>query len=135
MTLSFPKKGVKLSVLLKIVWENKGKTFDCPLNHFNLSEGTNQKAFEDFTTTDVSELILKPIVRDEQCSYCEYVENHGEGHLVGVASVFVSHAWKYTFVEVISALEHHFRNEPDIFILFDLISNNQFQAPNLSFEW
>ena len=134
-SLPFPKKGVKLSVLLKVVEENKGKTFDCPVNHFNLSEGTNQKAFENFTTTDVCELILKPIVRDEQCSYCEYLENHGERHLVGVASVFISHAWKYTFVEVISALEYHFRNEPDIFIWFDLVSNNQIQAPNLSFEW
>ena len=54
------------------------------------------KKFEDFTTTDVCELILKPIVRDERCSYCEYLENNGEGHLVHVASVFISHAWKYT---------------------------------------
>tara|TARA_A100001015_G_scaffold202108_1_gene225705 strand:- start:481 stop:2022 length:1542 start_codon:yes stop_codon:yes gene_type:complete len=130
-TLPFPKKGVKLSVLQKIVEDNKGKNFDCPLNHYNLSEGTNQKAFENFTTTD----ILKPIVRDEQCSYCEYLENHAQGHLVGIASVFISHAWKYTFVEVISALEYHFRNESDIFIWFDLVSNNQIQAPNLSFEW
>ena len=38
-------------------------------------------------------------------------------------------------MEVISALEYHFRNEPDIFIWFDLVSNNQIQAPNLSFEW
>ena len=132
--LPFPKKGVKLSVLQKIVEDNKGKTFDCPLNHFNLSEGTNQKAFENFTTTDVCELILKPIVRDEQCSYSEYLENHEQGHLVGIASVFISHAWKYTFVEVISALEYHFRVEPDIFIWFDLVSNNQIQAPNFSFE-
>jgi len=134
-TLPFPKKGVKLSVLLKIVEDNKGKLFDCPVNHFNLQEGAAPKKFEDFTTTDVCEIILKPIVRDEQCSYCEYLENHEQGHLVGTASVFISHAWKYTFVEVISALEYHFRNEPNIFIWFDLVSNNQIQAPNLSFEW
>ena len=54
--------------------------------------------------------------------------------MVGIASVFISHAWKYTFVEVISALEYHFRVEPDIFIWFDLVSNNQIQAPNFSFE-
>ena len=42
-SLPFPKKGVKLSVLLKIVEENKGKTFDCPVNHFNLQEERLEK--------------------------------------------------------------------------------------------
>ena len=73
MTLPFPTKGVKLSALMKIVEGNNGKIFDCPVNHFNLQEGAALEKFEDFTTTDVCELIIKPIVRNEKCSYCEYL--------------------------------------------------------------
>ena len=49
--------------------------------------------------------------------------------------MFISHAWKYTFVEVVDALEHHFSTQPDIFIWFDLFSNNQHAVPNLPMHW
>ena len=43
--LPFPKKGVKLAVLQKIVEDNKGKTFDCPIDHFDsLKERTKKRS-------------------------------------------------------------------------------------------
>ncbi len=40
--------------------------------------------------------------------------------------------WRLPFL----ALEHHFvASQPDIYIWFDLFSNNQHKAPNLPFEW
>ena len=49
--------------------------------------------------------------------------------------MFISHAWKYTFTSVVNALRNHFQDKPDIFIWFDLFSNNQIEAPNLDFDW
>eukprot|EP01042_Synura_sphagnicola_P000244 gene244-252_t len=51
------------------------------------------------------------------------------------AVVFISHAWKYIFLDVVEALQNHFRDEPDAVIWFDLFSNNQHLAPNLDFHW
>ena len=86
------------------------------------------------TTTDVCDKFLKPITSEKKQSYCEYLQERNSPD-VGEASVFISHAWKYTFVEVVDALEHHFSNEPDIFIWFDLFSNNQHKASSLPFGW
>eukprot|EP00605_Chrysophyceae_sp_TOSAG23-4_P001667 GSChrysophyteH1.ASY1.ANO1.1829.1 assembled CDS len=115
----FPTVGVKLSVFLKFINDNGGR--DAFLK-------------EPLTTTDVCNKFLKPITSEKEQSYCEYLQEQKSPD-VGEASVFISHAWKYTFVEVVDALEDHFYNEPDIFIWFDLFSNNQHKAISFPFEW
>jgi hypothetical protein len=50
-------------------------------------------------------------------------------------TVFISHAWKYKFLHVLSALKDHFKDEPDTIIWFDLFSNNQHKASDLPYEW
>jgi GTPase SAR1 family protein len=60
-------------------------------------------------------------------------ERGSEG--VGPATVFISHVWRYRFVDIMSALESHFRDEPDTCIWLDLFSNNQHVAENRPFEW
>ena len=87
------------------------------------------------TTTDVCNILLKPIVIAEKCSYVDYLVKHKDPSVVSKAQVFVSHAWKYTFTDVVNALCNHFESKPDIFIWFDLFSNNQIKAPNLDFDW
>jgi hypothetical protein len=42
-----------------------------------------------------------------------------------VATVFISHAHSYKFMDVISALKWHLRNEPETIVWFDLFSINQ----------
>ena len=101
----FPTVGVKLSVFFKFIEDHGGR--DAFLKR-PLVKGP-------LTTTDVCNKFLKPITSEKQQSYCEYLQEQNSPD-VGEASVFISHAWKYTFVEVVDALEHHFSNEPDIFI-------------------
>eukprot|EP01031_Cornospumella_fuschlensis_P031768 gene31768-38398_t len=114
---AFPKLGVKLSVFEEFI-ENYG----------------GEEAFEGLTTTDVCETILKPITAPNNCSYCDILM--AAQHLgVGVANVFISHAWKYKFLDVLEALKYHFQDQPDIIVWFDLFSNNQHGTGSRDFNW
>ena len=57
---------------------------------------------------------------------------------MGKAAVFISHAWKYQFLDVMDALRNYFRSDPDIIILFDVFSAvNQHATVDvgLDFDW
>lgn len=136
----FPKKGVKISVFQSFVNDYRGKSFACFVNQFDNKEGTIKKRFEEMTTTDVCNHVMKPLLAELKCSYCEYLEKSQRcnllgGNLVGTGSVFISHAWKYKFLDVVDAIEQHFYGQQDVFIWFDLFSNNQIVAPKLDFTW
>ena len=94
----FPTLGVKLQVFSKFVEENNSSKVAGPL-----------------TTTDMCMKFLKPLTQTKQQSYCEYLVEQNSPD-VGEATVFISHAWKYTFEDVVDALQHHFADEPDIYI-------------------
>jgi hypothetical protein len=51
--------------------------------------------------------------------------------------VFISHAWKYPFLDVMDALRNYFRSEPDIVIWFDVFSVDQHAEADvdLDFDW
>ena len=115
--IPFPKEGVKLCTFLEFIELNGGKS-----------------AFQDLTTTDVCNNFLKPNTETAKSSYCELLRNNNSEN-VGKATVFVSHAWRYKFLDVVEALQNHFKDSPDQFIWFDLFSNNQHLAGNLPFEW
>ena len=86
------------------------------------------------TTTDVCEAIVKPATLACKSSYCDMMVDQGHGS-VGTAVVFISHAWKYKFLDVVDALKSHFKATPDIIVWFDLFSNNQHKAVSLDFDW
>lgn len=67
-------------------------------------------------------------------SFCKFLKrtNHPA---YGIAIVFISHAWYYLFLDVVDALEYHFREQPDIVIWFDLFSNNQHKTIDLDLDW
>jgi hypothetical protein len=111
------KEGVKLSYVFEFLNQHGGR-----------------KAFEGLTTTDVNFKFVKPDTASQEVSYCELLKLEGNP-AVGQAQVFISHAWKCKFLDVVSALEYHFREEPDIVIWFDLFSNNQHKATELDFYW
>ena len=113
--IPFPKLGVQITVFRDLIRENGG-----------------EENFRGLTTTDVCNKYIKPVVG--QVSYCEYLRKQpSRRSLVGDGNVFVSHAWKYFYLDVVSALESHFSS--DLYIWFDLFSNNQVVAPNLDFDW
>eukprot|EP01041_Mallomonas_annulata_P004501 gene4501-8953_t len=117
--IPFPKIGVRISVFREFITDCGGES-----ELMNLS------------TTEVCERFLKPLTYADGASYCEYYRRYGaDSQNVSDASVFISHAWKYNFMEVVTTLESHFQNTPDIYIWFDLFSNNQHAGPSLDFTW
>jgi tetratricopeptide (TPR) repeat protein len=86
------------------------------------------------TTEQVCETIVKPNTASDKCSFCEY-EQHVNPSVIGKADVFISHAWKYNFCDVLETLKDYFEESPDIFIWFDIMSENQHSSPNRTCEW
>ncbi|GFH44279.1 hypothetical protein CTEN210_00753 [Chaetoceros tenuissimus] len=123
-TIPFPKNGIKLSYLL---------------NDF-VKECGGRRALKNKTTTQVCDRIVKRKTNKYGLSYCDMIleKSKTKRRLDGVvktATVFISHAWKYKFLDVLDALEDHFKNEPDKIVWFDLVSNNQHKAGVLPYEW
>lgn len=115
---AFPRLGVRLSFLSLFL-------LDCG--------GREQLA--GLTTTEVCERYVKPVTAVTQSSYVELLR-HCKHEAVAEAQVFISHAWKYTFLDVADALLEHFQGEDsDIVIWFDLFSNNQHKAVDLDFDY
>lgn len=115
----FPIHGVKLSYL---------KEFLLKYNSNNELKG--------LTTTQVCESIVKPLTSRLQLSLCELLI-HEDNNGVAKANLFISHAWKFEFLDVIEAIFDHLQaeeQEGEPIIWFDLFSNNQHQAINYPFE-
>jgi tetratricopeptide (TPR) repeat protein len=114
---TFPRYGVRLSFL----------------NLF-LEECGGRSALEDLTTTEVCERFIKPVTESSESSYCDFLREL-KHEAVGEATVFISHAWKYKFLDVVDSLSHHFLQTPDVVVWFDLFSNNQHKAIELDFSY
>eukprot|EP01041_Mallomonas_annulata_P003648 gene3648-7275_t len=119
MTIPFPKTGVRLSVIREFIMDCGGESELIGLS-----------------ITDTYTRFLKPLTYADGVSYCDYYRHYGsDSRNVSDANVFISQAWKYNFLEVVTTLELHFQNTPDIYIWFDLFSNNQHADPSLDFHW
>jgi tetratricopeptide (TPR) repeat protein len=114
---SFPKLGLSLSYFEIFIEECGGH--DC---------------LKGLTTTEVSKRFIKPMTLSVQDSYCNLLQSQGHA-AVGMAMVFISHAWQNVFLDVLHALQHHFKEDPDIVLWFDLFSNNQHSTRSRPFEW
>ncbi len=115
--LVFPKHGIRLSF------------YDEFINSFG-----GRDAFEGMTTNDVCEKMIKPTTANQQLSFCDMLKQVSHP-AVGQATVFISHAWKYQFLDVCDALLEHFRDKLDTIVWFDLFAVNQHRSPGLPFEW
>ena len=93
------------------------------------------------TTTDVCVNYIVPMTKDLSCSYCDQIKkkatNPNTDDGVDVANVFVSHAWKYNFLNVVETLRQAQNDEPKrkFYFWFDLFSNNQHDTSNIPYEW
>jgi len=86
-TPPFPKEGIKLSSL-----------------DFFIAECGGRSELEGLTTTDVNNMYQKPLTIHMKSSYCDFLKTQNSNS-VGEAKVFISHAWKYKFLEVLDALQ------------------------------
>ena len=108
--LPFPKLGVTLRGFEQFIANAGG-----------------EEALRGLTTTQICETYIKGPDKEtfsKKLSYCEVLQLHNDDN-VGVASVFVSHAWKYEFLDVYDALKTQFPGNPEVVVWFDLFSNNQ----------
>lgn len=69
-------------------------------------------------------------MRHGECLYASICSVHLKGVMarIGKANVFISHAWKYQFLNVVDAILLQLDSNPlsgDVIIWFDLFSNNQ----------
>ena len=99
-SLPMEKRGVHISVIEDFVSAYTGKEFECQVDYFDRSKGVVKKPFNEMTTTDVCEILLKPIVSAEKSSYVDYLVKHKDPSVVSKAQVLISHAWKYKFTNV-----------------------------------
>ena len=119
-SVSFPKSGLKLSYLL---------------NEFPVLCG-GRSVLEGKTTTDVNLHFQMKITDSTKLSFCDHLKQQQPSHpAVGIATVFISHAWMYLFLDVMDALQQYFLSNPDIVIWFDLFSVNQHINVDLDFAW
>jgi hypothetical protein len=123
----FPKSGVSLQLLQR------------------LREIAREK---EWTTTDLSDKLVKPMTESRQCSFEELMKQehmddpHGVFGLTydecfpGPATVFVPHAWRYQFDELVTAIETFTTEQGGEWSYWlDLFVNDQWNAPNLPYEW
>ena len=94
------KRGCRISVFEGFVNEFADKDFECEIDNFDRSRGKVNKQFNEMTTTDVCEILLKPIVSAEKSSYVDYLVKHKDPPVISKAQVLISHAWKYKFTNV-----------------------------------
>ncbi len=97
------------------------------------------------TTADVCQKFIKPQTQSLSLSYTDMIqleESQNQSKTstskssVGQANVFLSHAWKYQFLEVAEAVFDHFEGkEYDTIIWFDIFSNNQHKSTERKFQW
>eukprot|EP01041_Mallomonas_annulata_P005449 gene5449-10948_t len=114
---SFPKVGVRLNALDEFI---------------ELCGGRD--ALQGFTTTEICNNFIKPLTHTRKCSYCDILSEENNPNVLD-ATVFISHAWEFQFLDVVDTILHHFLNNSNVVIWFDLFSNNQHVTDDLDFHW
>jgi hypothetical protein len=66
-------------------------------------------ALTGLTTTDVCEKFVKPVTAGSGVSMCEHLAMT-VGDVVGPADWFISHAWKFQFLDVVEAVTLFFES-------------------------
>ncbi|XRB09944.1 kinesin light chain 3 [Pycnococcus provasolii] len=87
--------------------------------------------FDLMTTNDVCFGIVKPATEQVKTSYADMLKNT-QPREVQDATVFVSHAWKYTFVDVVDALSSLSDNA---YVWFDVFTVNQHASLQVPSDW
>lgn len=116
----FPLDGITLKVIEDFI-ESHGGT----------------ESFRGLSTSHVCNSIFKPMLNQKEIrkSWCDVLKDGGSAD-VGKATVFVSHAWNYKFLDVIDVLREFAAKAPTrVVFWFDLFSNNQFDTSARPFEW
>ena len=97
-----------------------------------------------WTTSDVNREIVKNACKDFKSTVGYIKKFVGQGELVddkqcpyvSTANVFVSHAWKYTFYDVVyKVMRQYADRHEDVYFWFDLFTNNQHVQEEKDGDW
>lgn len=94
--------------------------------------------FHDFTTHHVVHDIIIKETAQHKCAYVDYLPGKTDAKgapYIGLATVYVSHAWKYLFADTIDVLEQYAREHPNTYFWMDVFVISQNAKATLSPEW
>lgn len=92
------------------------------------------------TTSEINSAFVKPETKHTNQSYIQLYKDAQDPTtgipLVSTATVFVSHAWRYAFYDVVvNVMEQYASRNPDAYFWFDLFTNNQNEVSSKDFDW
>ncbi|ETW09988.1 hypothetical protein H310_00399 [Aphanomyces invadans] len=93
------------------------------------------------TTSDVCAAVVQPDTANTNCSYAQLLAPTAAPGSIGRATHFVSHAWKYSFCDLVAAIEIYFLSLPPpeskdgVFFWIDLFVVDQHNAPARPHSW
>ena len=94
---------------------------------------------KNLTTSDINHAIVKPESLGTRKPYINLYSGQYDSagnSLVSKATVFVSHAWRYLFYDVVAnVMEQHAQDDPDAYFWFDLFTNDQNEVSSKDFDW
>ena len=84
-----------------------------------------EKVLQGKTTSEVNDKYISTVTASAKSSYCDFLmtRNHWG---VDIATVYVSHSWESTFLDVVEAIKCYFSDNPDVVVWIDLFSCNQY---------
>jgi hypothetical protein len=98
----------------------------------------HKDSIQGLTTEEVCDKVIKVLTKTAVCSYLQLLRSRPKAaarSYVGKAIVFISHAWKYDFQDVMAVMLDYAEKNPNTFFWFDLFCNNQHEAPSYPFDW
>lgn len=142
-TKYFPKLGIKISFIQELIGACSCQCTTTTTTITNDGQSVitattstvrGRDAIQEFTSTDMCDRLIMPFTQPYKLSFCELLSQCGHSG-VGPAQVFVSHAWRYKFLDVYDALVTFFHDKLDTIVWFDVLSVNQHNRCDKSFEW
>ena len=115
---AFPVDGAPLPFLREFIDANGGEA-----------------CFQGLTTDDVKDRFVVPATLASKLSLCEQMQRAGDAR-IQPATWFVSHAWRYRFLDLVRALEAFFADPGGVVIIWlDLFSTSQHSTFSRPPEW
>jgi hypothetical protein len=93
-----------------------------------------EAAFHGLTTDNVKDLLVVPLTQVTKLSLFAQMKQDGDAR-VQPATWFVSHAWRYQFLDLVRALEAFFADRSGVVIWLDLFSTSQHSTFSKPPEW
>ena len=94
-----------------------------------------EDAFQGLTTDDVKERFIVPQTQATKLSLCAQMKQAGDPR-IQPATWFVSHAWRYQFLDLVKAMEAFFSDKVGVVIIWlDLFSTSQHSTFSKPPEW